>query len=229
MDPMTSHTRPTAPVEAAAQDVAQQDRRARILDAAERCFVRNGFHRSTMQDVAAEAGMSAGNLYRYFPSKEAIVAGLAERDRQQFAADFARMAAAPDFLAAFEGMGRKHLIDEPREKAILHVEIWSEATRNPGVHGFCCGIDAELRTLLADLFRRAQASGDIAPQVDVQLAARLLLTMADGLTKRRAVEPDFDGQRELAMGMALFRAVFSGAVSLAAADLPSPDPRTVSA
>ena len=47
------------------------DRRARILDAAERCFVRSGFHRTTMQDVAAEAGMSPGNLYRYFASKEA--------------------------------------------------------------------------------------------------------------------------------------------------------------
>jgi TetR/AcrR family transcriptional regulator, repressor for uid operon len=46
------------------------DRRTRILDAAETCFVRSGFHRTTMQDVAAEAGMSAGNLYRYFPSKE---------------------------------------------------------------------------------------------------------------------------------------------------------------
>ena len=44
-----------------------------------------GFHRTTMQDVAAEAGMSPGNLYRYFPSKEAMVIGLAERDRARVA------------------------------------------------------------------------------------------------------------------------------------------------
>ena len=40
-----------------------------------------GFHRTTMQDVAREAGMSAGNLYRYFASKEALVSGMIERDR----------------------------------------------------------------------------------------------------------------------------------------------------
>jgi TetR/AcrR family transcriptional repressor of uid operon len=188
---------------------------ARILDAAARCFVRNGFHRTTMQDVASEAAMSAGNLYRYFPSKEAIVAGLTERDRTQIGSDFEGMVAAPSFLVAFEGMGRKHLIDEPREKAVLAMEIWSEATRNPNVHSLCGGIDCAVRGFLSELFTRAKRSGEIAPEVDVDMAAKLLLTLADGLMKRRALEADFDGERELAMAMAVFRAVFSGAVTTA--------------
>ena len=50
----------------------QSDRRAEILAAAQRCFVRSGFHGASMQEICAEAGMSPGNLYRYFPSKEAI-------------------------------------------------------------------------------------------------------------------------------------------------------------
>ena len=52
----------------------QSDRRAEILAAAQRCFVRSGFHGASMQDICAEAGMSPGNLYRYFPSKEALMA-----------------------------------------------------------------------------------------------------------------------------------------------------------
>ena len=76
------------------------NRADRILDAAERCFVRAGFHRTTMQDVAAEAGMSAGNLYRYFASKDALVAGLAERDRTAMAKDFDILASADDVMAA---------------------------------------------------------------------------------------------------------------------------------
>ena len=56
----------------------------------ERAFVRYGFHAATMQNVADEAGMSAGNLYRYFPSKEAIVEGLASPIRLS----------APRFFAA---------------------------------------------------------------------------------------------------------------------------------
>lgn len=52
---------------------AQAARREQILDAAEACFVRNGFHRTTMADLAREAAMSQGNFYRYFASKEDIV------------------------------------------------------------------------------------------------------------------------------------------------------------
>ena len=47
----------------------QADRRDEILSAAQRCFVRSGFHQASMQEICAEAGMSAGNLYRYFPSR----------------------------------------------------------------------------------------------------------------------------------------------------------------
>ena len=66
---------------------------AAILEAAERAFVRNGFHATTMQHVADEAGMSAGNLYRYFPSKEAIVEGLCELDQAELATAFAELMA----------------------------------------------------------------------------------------------------------------------------------------
>lgn len=52
-------------------------RRQQIIDAAQRCFARKGFHQSSMQDVFAEAGLSAGAVYRYFKSKDELVAELA--------------------------------------------------------------------------------------------------------------------------------------------------------
>lgn len=51
-------------------------RRRQIMDAAITCFAREGFHRATMQDIVAETGLSAGAIYRYFWSKEDIVAAL---------------------------------------------------------------------------------------------------------------------------------------------------------
>ena len=107
------------------------DRRSRILDAAEHCFVRAGFHRTTMQDVAPEAGMSPGNLYRYFRSKDAHGRRSRRarpgpgRERLQ------RARRGEDFIDSFAALGRKHFEDKPREKAILCLEIWAEATRNP--------------------------------------------------------------------------------------------------
>src|ERR687894_2377279 len=102
-----------APLSPLATDTASE-RRARILDAAERCFVRAGFHRTTMQDVAAEAGMSPGNLYRYFRSKDVIVAGLAERDRARVMADFSQLVDADDFIGSFAALARRHFQDERR-------------------------------------------------------------------------------------------------------------------
>src|SRR3954470_18901979 len=49
-------------------------RRRQILDAARRCFVRKGVHETSMQDIFAESGLSAGAVYRYFKSKNEIVA-----------------------------------------------------------------------------------------------------------------------------------------------------------
>ena len=84
----------------------QSDRRAEILAAAQRCFVRSGFHGASMQDICAEAGMSPGNLYRYFPSKEALIAGIAERDRAEVAQEFASADLSHGLFAVLEGMAQ---------------------------------------------------------------------------------------------------------------------------
>src|ERR1043166_1021454 len=132
---MTVHSQYGRPMNAPALRALAEDssseRRKLILDAAERSFTRAGFHRTTMQDVATEAGMSPGNLYRYFASKDAMVAGLTERNRAQMRAEFERLAEAQDFMAAFAAMGRKYFQDDPREKTLLCLEMWAEATHNP--------------------------------------------------------------------------------------------------
>ena len=89
----------------------QLARREHILDAAEVCFARAGFHRTTMQDICKEAEISAGALYVYFASKEDLIAGVAERDRAEFAERFAELSASPDFLKALESLGRHYFVE----------------------------------------------------------------------------------------------------------------------
>ena len=59
------------------------ERRAHILDAAGRCFAREGFHRATMQHIVREAGLSPGALYRYFASKEDLFLEVGMRAAQR--------------------------------------------------------------------------------------------------------------------------------------------------
>lgn len=59
---------------------ATEQRQRLILNAAARCFSRLGYHSTTMRHILAEAQLSAGALYNYYPSKESILQAIAERD-----------------------------------------------------------------------------------------------------------------------------------------------------
>jgi TetR/AcrR family transcriptional regulator, repressor for uid operon len=194
------------------------DRRARILDAAERSFCRSGFHRTTMQDVAAEAGMSPGNLYRYFPSKDALVAGLCERDRLNLGREFSELGATGgDFLEAFRALGRKHFEQANTAKAKLCLEIWAEATRNPAIAVLQAEFDNTLVEQLAAAFERAKASGFVHPSVNARAVASIVSKLGDGLFVRRAVAADFDSDREVAEVFAVIAALLQGTIAFPAA------------
>ena len=182
------------------------ERRTRILLAAERAFARFGFRGASMQLVAAEARMSAGNLYRYFGSKEDLVSGLAARDQAALAEDFRDLAASPDPLAALEPLLRKHLVEAPRACALLALEVWAEAGRNPEVARICRGIEGEVRTGLTAIVDKPCRAIGIAPD----FAVRVMQTVMAGLFKRRATDPDFEGEAEVALALGIFSALFAG-------------------
>jgi TetR/AcrR family transcriptional regulator, repressor for uid operon len=194
--------------------ITDPDRRLRILGAAERAFVGNGFHATTMQHVADEAGMSAGNLYRYFPSKEAIVEGLCELDQAELAAAFAElMADDRHILEAMRCGLRKHVLLKPPEKARLLVEIWAEAGRNPRVAQMTRAIDAEVRARVETLMDAAKVAGAASPCLDSRFGARFFVTFVAGLFKRIAVEGDFDPEAETPMAIGILKALLAGALS----------------
>jgi AcrR family transcriptional regulator len=189
------------------------ERRTQILNAAERSFTRAGFHRATMHDVAAEAGMSPGNLYRYFSSKDALVAGLCERDRAELAEEFSNVEAhGGDFLAMLKHIGRKYFEDDSPQKARLCLEIWSEATRNPHVAALQTEFDRQMTDQLIGLFDGAKRSGAIPHTVNSRAAASILDKLAAGLFVRKASATDFDPEREIGEVFAVVEALLNGSV-----------------
>ena len=196
-----------------ARRTAEAERRQRILEAAERAFVGNGFHATTMQLVADEAGMSAGNLYRYFPSKEAIVEGLCELDQVEMAQAFAELMADERHIGEAMRCGlRKHVLLKPPEKARLLVEIWAEAGRNLRVAQLTRAIDAEVRARVEGLMDAAKAAGVASPSLDSGFGARFFVTFIAGLFKRIAIEGDFDPEAETPMAIGALKALLAGAI-----------------
>jgi TetR/AcrR family transcriptional regulator, repressor for uid operon len=198
---------------------ADADRRERILKGAERAFVRHGFHAATMQHVADELAMSPGNLYRYFPSKDAIVEGLCAVDQAGRAQAFAElMADKGDIMEAMCAALRRHVLDKPPEKARLIVEIWAEAGRNPRVAALSRQIDADVLAGVEKLMEAAKAAGVASPRLDSRFGARFFFTFVAGLFKRIAVEADFDPEAEAPVAIGVLKALFAGKLS--------PDPAT---
>lgn len=175
----------------------QAARREHILDAAERSFAAHGFHRTSMQDICREAGVSAGAIYVYFKSKEELIAGIADRDRANLAAQLAEVGAAPDLLSALSKLGEHYAVDEPQHKRLMCVEIGLEATRNDEVGRIFRTTDQFCTQQFTDLLARAKAAGRIAPALDTEILARVISVIGDGLFWRRAVDPTFDAKSVL--------------------------------
>ncbi len=170
----------------------QQARREHILDAAEHCFARAGFHRTTIQDICKEASISPGALYLYFDSKEALIAGLAERDRATFAERFAQVAEAPDFLEALQQLGQQYFENEPAHKRLMCIEIGIESTRSARVGEIYRSVDGYVTESFQSLFQRLKDEGRIAPSLPIPERVQVFMTIGDGLFWRRAIDPNFD-------------------------------------
>jgi AcrR family transcriptional regulator len=107
--------------------------RKRILDAAAECFALNGFHATSMQDILTAAGLSAGAVYRYFPSKEAIIRALAQArlDTVQGGLPLGPAPKAADIIDLI--IDSQGPIAPDGSPSLLVLQIWAESVRNPEV------------------------------------------------------------------------------------------------
>lgn len=183
----------------------QRARREHILDAAERCFSRAGFHATSMQDICREASVSPGALYVYFASKEALIAGISERDRQEFQMRFEQLASTPDFFEALKKISDSYFTEDPPYRRLMCVEIGLESTRNPQVGEIHRAVDDYVHSAFENLFQKMIDEGRIAPDLDAPALAGLFMVIGDGLFWRRAIDPNFDAEKTLPGAIALVR------------------------
>ena len=195
----------------------QHARREHILDAAERCFISKGFHHARMDDICREAQVSPGALYTYFVSKEALIIGLCEREKDRFGKELAKMTEATDFLAALQCMAEQYCCNEPIEKVRLHVEIGAEAGRNALIGNTVRSIDKAVNEGFIELLERERDQGRIKPKVPLGIIVAAMGALGDGLFLRRSLDPHFDPKSIIPAMMTMIEAL------LAPVRLASPD------
>jgi AcrR family transcriptional regulator len=167
-------------------DAVRAASRARILQAAQALFAERGFSSCRIVDVARRAGMSPGNVYWHFDSKEAILGAV-------LAAGYADLVAMAESVAADYGPARRKLellVDRTIELYDRNAAFATIATalesRAGGDKRHSLGIDpmdaeARCRAALRRVFSEARSEGALVATMDPDAAARLFLGLFDGL------------------------------------------------
>ncbi|MFI8849419.1 TetR/AcrR family transcriptional regulator [Streptomyces sp. 891-h] len=176
----------------------REAKRAEIVAAARRCFARDGFHQTSMPDIAAEAAVSAGAPYRYFTSKEEIILAIAGDAFRLIFEPVERLAESADapsvaelVAAALDTIGRETVQDSAGHEVAVEellrcvVQTWAEVLRNDEVRGPAAEGFEKVRAAVADALRRGRAAGTVPTALDPDRAARVVMGLLHGFLLQR--------------------------------------------
>jgi AcrR family transcriptional regulator len=185
------------------------DRPAQILDAAVVCFAKRGFHQASMHDISAEAGISVGLIYRYFQNKEAVIAAMADRHKQEIQEILERARQAPNLRESLETLFTAHCGEtEPQVTAAFVVDLFAEASRNTHVAELVRGVCDAAMDGVTELIRRSpEAKGS---ELTPREMAELIFAVNDGMLLRGVlrVEQSASRERQLEVVRNLWRIMF---------------------
>lgn len=176
--------------------VAGRARRTQILDAATRVFAAKGFHRATIREIAAGAGLADGTIYLYFANKMALLLGILDRmnESEQREAQFA--ASTGGDVAQFVREYTRHRLATMTDLGLDALRVLlSEVLTNAAVR------ERYYREIVAPTFALAEASAahwrpdGAAPPHDLPLALRAVSGMILGVLMLRLMDdPLLDAQ-----------------------------------
>jgi AcrR family transcriptional regulator len=166
--------------------VSQQYRDARrdqILNAARRCFLRDGFHGTSMQDLFAEAGLSSGAVYRYFASKDDMIVAIAEENMRGVAEMIHAAAGQPGRSAGavladvLETVRAKDAENGLGQIALL---VWAESLRSPSIAERLRAMVTQIRAGLAEVASAHQGSAGLPGDISADEFAAVLFSIIPG-------------------------------------------------
>jgi AcrR family transcriptional regulator len=164
-------------------DEYMADRRRQILDAAIVCLDGQGWNRTTVDDVAAAAGLSKGAVYIHFESKRALLIGLLERNVEAIEAR-----AGIDSYEAFRAdlLDGMEILDGESGWLLCagQLEAQAEGVRDPEIRGMLNRASVRLIEVFETIVARLRP--DMAESEVGSLALAIVLAM-DGMRSFRTI------------------------------------------
>jgi AcrR family transcriptional regulator len=175
---------------------APDGRIAEILGSIRKAFIEKGFDGASMQDLARSAGMSVGNFYRYFPSKDAIVEGLVAWDMDEIDRDFSQILQSPDPMAVLRNVLAEHVMESRcDDDGALWIEICAAAKRKPRIAEVSARMEGAIVDRLVSVFQLVTQADDSLRRQAFVIEARMLVLLIKA-SKMQATDTT-DGDTEL--------------------------------
>ncbi|CCK31728.1 TetR family transcriptional regulator [Streptomyces davaonensis JCM 4913] len=192
-------------------------RRRQILEGAARCFARNGFHATSMQDVLKEVDLSAGAVYRYFSGKDELISAIVKGVLAELVTVFEEVTrqSPPPPLDELVGevLGRAMriwgslTIDDAPAFPRLMMQVWAETARDPDLSGVMDEVYGVVSVAWTRVFEGYQDAGMMRADIPAEHVARTMVAAVQGFIAQQSlfgpvpVEVLQDGLRAL-MSMA---------------------------
>jgi TetR/AcrR family transcriptional regulator, repressor for uid operon len=169
---------------------ATLDRRTQILEAAVVCFAKHGFHEASMHDISAEAGISVGLIYRYFQNKEAVIAAMADRHKQEIQGLVERARQAPSLLEALEILFTANCCeDSPKVLSAFVVDLYAEASRNPQMADLVRDVLHTAMNGVIDVIARSPEIKNAPHNLSPEQMVELIFAVARGMLMFDILQP----------------------------------------
>ncbi|MFE2957983.1 TetR/AcrR family transcriptional regulator [Nocardia tengchongensis] len=171
-------------------------RRQQILDAAQTCFARKGLHATTMQDVFAESGLSAGAVYRYFKSKNDIIEALATEATVDLRATLTEavysepLPTPPELVRLISADVVK--LSAPGGPVRVIPQAWALALTDANIADYVRTNILGFRRLWFDYANRMRDAGWLSPDADTDAVAKILLGLLPGFILQHLILGDAD-------------------------------------
>ena len=181
----------TAPTRAERQALTREA----LVDAAERLFIARGFHETSVDAVADEAGYTKGAVYSNFASKEDLFFAVYERRAEWVTADYERIVREADPIAGSERMVSEAMQRRGRDDGWLAVffEFWAHVVRRPELRERFAKIHARVQEpIIAGVERFVEERGIELPaevrQYTVAVYAMMICLSLERLTQPEVVD-----------------------------------------